>query len=325
MSLPDPPIPAWPGTQVSLGDHAVFVRTASGDGEPAVFVHGLAGSATNWTDLMGRLNDILACEAIDLPGFGYSEPLPDHAYSVNAHARTVGRLIEVRGRGPVHLFGNSLGGAVATRLAARRPDLVRTLTLVSPALPDLRPRFGPARILAASVPGLGPWAMRRMLAMPVERRVQASLEMIYADPSDMHPDRMSELVAEIRRRDQLDYAPVAVLGAARGIVGEFLRRGRGSLWRDAAQVLAPTLLLYGSRDRIIDARMAGRAGQVFRRARAVVLHDVGHVMQMERPDLVSREFRTLLEDIPVREPQDKGGLAWSQLAPRPSSAERASG
>ncbi len=43
-------------------------------------------------------------------------------------------------RGPVHLFGNSLGGAVATLVAARRPDLVRTLTLVSPAMPDLRPR-----------------------------------------------------------------------------------------------------------------------------------------------------------------------------------------
>ena len=53
-------------------------------------------------------------------------------------------LIEQRGNWPVHLIGNSLGGAVSTRVAARRPDLVRTLTLISPALPDLRPRLLPA-------------------------------------------------------------------------------------------------------------------------------------------------------------------------------------
>jgi pimeloyl-ACP methyl ester carboxylesterase len=39
----------------------------------------------------------------------------------------------------VHLVGNSFGGAVALTVAARRPELVRTLTLVSPAMPDLRP------------------------------------------------------------------------------------------------------------------------------------------------------------------------------------------
>jgi len=235
-------------------------------------------------------------DAIDLPGFGYSPPPPDRDYSVDAHARIVARLIERRRRGPVHLFGNSLGGAIVTRVAARRPDLVRTLTLISPALPDLRPRVGPTRIAVASVPGVGPWALRRLQAVPAERRVMASIEMIYANPRLMHPDRLLELTEEIRRRDALDYAAPAVLGAARGIVTEFLRRGPRSLWRDAARVQAPTLLLYGGHDRIVDARMAGRSGRIFRNARVVVLPDVGHVAQMERPDLVAGEFRALLAD-----------------------------
>ena len=261
-----------------------------------MYVHGLAGSATNWTDLMHQLSDVVAGDAIDLSGFGYSPPPPDRDYSVSAHARTVAEFIERRGYGPVHLFGNSLGGAVVTRLAAKRPDLVKTLTLISPALPDLRLRYGPSRILIASMPGLGPWALRRLLAVPPERRVRASIEMIYADPSLMHPDRIRELVEEIRRRDELDYTAPAVLGAARGIVTEFLRRGPRSLWRDAAKVQAPTLLVYGRRDRMVDARMAARACRVFPHARVVVLPDVGHVAQMERPDLVAREFRALLAD-----------------------------
>ena len=71
-------------------------------------------------------------------GFGLSPPPDDGDYSMPAHVRAVVRLIESEGRVPVHLFGNSLGGAVATVVAARRPELVRTLTLVSPALPDFR-------------------------------------------------------------------------------------------------------------------------------------------------------------------------------------------
>jgi pimeloyl-ACP methyl ester carboxylesterase len=146
------PIPQWPGELVRLGDREVFVRMApSGrDGaDPALFVHGLAGSSANWTDLMGLLSDEVTGDAVDLPGFGHSPPPPDRDYSVDAHTITVARLIEKRGRGPVHLFGNSLGGAIATRLAGTRPDLVRSLTLISPdprgSWPPPCPEWAPGR------------------------------------------------------------------------------------------------------------------------------------------------------------------------------------
>lgn len=295
------PIPSWPGELVSLGDMEVFVRTAparESDAEPAVFVHGLAGSAGNWTDLMGLLNNEFACDALDLPGFGYSPPPPGHAYSVDAHAQSVVRLIEKRVRGPVHLFGNSLGGTIATRLAGTRPDLVRTLTLVSPALPDLRPRYGPARILAATMPGVGPWVVRRFVLLPPEQRVQGTLDMCFADPTMVHPDRLMEYVEDVRRRDGLPHNAEALIASSRSIVGAYIRR---SLWRDAARVTAPTLLIYGRHDRLVDPRMAARAGRVFKRARVVMLPDVGHVAQMERPEVVAREFRTMLHDIAMPE------------------------
>ena len=67
------PIPQWPGEPLRLGDREVFVRRASSardDAEPGLFVHGLAGSSANWTDLMGLLSGEVAGDAIDLPGFG---------------------------------------------------------------------------------------------------------------------------------------------------------------------------------------------------------------------------------------------------------------
>ena len=85
-----------------------------------------------------------------------------------------------------------------------------------------------------------------------------------------------------------------LIHCARSIVAEYLRRGSTSLWRDAARVSAPSLIMYGSHDRIVDPRMAGRAARTFRRARVVVLPRTGHVAQMERPAAVAAEFRGML-------------------------------
>jgi pimeloyl-ACP methyl ester carboxylesterase len=301
------PIASWPGelVRVGTGEGQLFVRTAPAgpDTEPALFVHGLGGSATNWTDLMdlmrwppadGQDGPALRCEAVDLPGFGYS-PMPDSGdLSIDALAVAVGDLIEQRGYWPVHLVGNSLGGAVCVRMAARRPDLVRTLTLISPALPDLKPRVIPVRVTLASTPWVGPWLLGRARRMSPEERTSLVIKDVFADPRRVHPSRRAEETAEIVRRDALGYADHALLAAARGLVSEYMRRGPRSLWRDAARVTAPVLIIYGSHDKLVRPAMAARAARAFRGARVVLLPRTGHVAMMERPGLVANEMRGLL-------------------------------
>jgi len=68
-----------------------------------------------------------------------------------------------------------------------------------------------------------------------------------------------------------------------------------STWKAAAEVRAPTLLLYGGRDKLVDVRAARRAARVFRDARVVVLPRSGHVAQMEHPAAVAREIREHLD------------------------------
>jgi pimeloyl-ACP methyl ester carboxylesterase len=299
------PIPPWPGEFVPVGADRVFVRSAPalGGAEPALFVHGLGGSATNWTDLMDVLRNPpgdgpdgppLACEALDLPGFGYS-PLPaDGDYSLDARAATVSGLIEKRGYWPVHLLGNSLGGAVCVRVAARRPDLVRSLTLISPALPDLRPRALPMRLGLLCAPAVGPWLMTRASRISPEDRTSIVIRDIYADPSVVDAKRRAQDIAELTRRDGLGYADNVLLATGRGLVTEYFRRGPRSLWRDAARIAAPTLVMYGSHDRLVRPAMAAAAARAFRNARVVVLPRIGHVAMMERPELVAREMRGML-------------------------------
>ncbi|GII85832.1 alpha/beta hydrolase [Sphaerisporangium siamense] len=301
------PIPHWPGELVDLGGMTVHVRSAeprpgAAPAETAVFVHGLAGSATNWTDLMGELRDDVRGYAIDLPGSGYSPAHPDGDYSLAGYAAAVTSLVERLG-GPVHLIGNSLGGAVSVKVAATRPDLVRTLTLISPAMPDLLPRYGPARVVLSATPGLGQWAMACLRGLPAERRIRATMAMCYADTGRVHPARLEDAVAEQRRRDTLPWAGSALIYSARALVNEYFRRGEDNLWRLAARVTAPTLVVHGRHDRLVDPRMAARAGRTFPDVRLVLIPDAGHVAQMEYPALVARHVRHLVR---TRKPDGSG-------------------
>jgi pimeloyl-ACP methyl ester carboxylesterase len=289
------PIPHWPGRLISLGDQQVYVRSTPADTgtgpEAALLLHGLSGSSRNWTDLMDLLRPAMACDAIDLPGFGESPPRPDGRYSIAAFAQTVVAFIQRRGSGPVHLIANSMGGAVAVKVAAVRPDLVRTLTLISPALPEPRVRRELFWFPLVSLPRVGSRMLRRYQELPPESRVADIIASCYSDPALFPQSRFAAEVAEVLRRDTLSYAPDALVGSVRALTAEFLRH---SAWRLAARVAAPTLVIYGSDDRLVDARMAGRAARTFADARIVVLPRTGHVAHMEHPAEVAAEIGVLL-------------------------------
>ena len=154
-NLPQP----WPREDVLISNGTISVRCAqalSQIAEQAVFIHGLGGNASNWTDLMALLRDQLDCVAIDLPGHGWSPPPRDGDYSPQRSAESIAELIAERFDGkPVHVFGNSMGGALALQLAARHPDHVKTLTLVSPALPKIGVRRTNAHLPVIATPGVG--------------------------------------------------------------------------------------------------------------------------------------------------------------------------
>ncbi|MEV8555022.1 alpha/beta hydrolase [Streptomyces sp. NPDC051917] len=263
---------------------------------PALYVHGLGGSSQNWSSLMAELDGVVDSEAVDLPGFGDSPPPDDGNYSVTGHARAVIRYLDAAGRGPVHLFGNSLGGAVATRVAAVRPDLVRTLTLVSPALPELRIQRTAAPTAMLGVPGVAALFTRFTKQWTAEQRVRGVLALCYGDPGRVSPEAFQHAVEELERRLQLPYFWDAMARSARGIVNAYTLGGQHGLWRQAERVLAPTLLIYGGRDQLVGFRMARRAARAFRDSRLLSLPDAGHVAMMEYPDVVATAFRELLAE-----------------------------
>ena len=264
---------------------------------PALFVHGLGGSTRNWELLMAQLADSVDGHAVDLPGFGQSPPPDDADLSLDGHMRAVVDYLERSGRGPVHLFGNSLGGAVVTRLAALRPDLVRTLTLISPALPELPPQTTAWPTALLALPGASGVVRRAARGGTFESQTQTLLELCYGDPGNIPPERRAVMVSEYRRRAQLPYALDVLSSSARGIVRAYTERGTRSLWRQAETVTAPTLLVYGLKDKLVGYRMARRASQAFSDSRLLVLPEAGHVAMMEYPTLVASRVEDFLTEV----------------------------
>lgn len=119
-----------------------------GSGAPLVLVHGGGAGAdcrSNWFKTMPRFEQHYHTFALDLLGFGDSDrPDPaSFAYTQDARIEQMIGAIEALNVGPVHMVGNSMGGATTIGVAVRRPDLVRKIVLmgsggltaaVSPAL-----------------------------------------------------------------------------------------------------------------------------------------------------------------------------------------------
>lgn len=288
---------------------AVRSRPSAAEGlPPALYVHGLGGSSQNWSALMALLAGTVDGEALDLPGFGDSPPPDDGNYSVTGHARAVIRYLDAQHRGPVHLFGNSLGGAITTRVAALRPDLVRTLTLISPALPEWRVQRGAVPTALIAVPGVARLFNRLSRDWTPEQRVRGVMELCYGDPARVSPEGFQAAVREMERRLALPYFWDAMTRSARGVVDAYTLGGQQGLWRQAERVLAPTLLVYGLKDRLVAYRMARKAARAFHDSRLLTLPDAGHVAMMEYPHTVARAVGEFLADRADTDEPDRTGV-----------------
>jgi pimeloyl-ACP methyl ester carboxylesterase len=306
--------PPWPGQQVPVHGGEVFVRCtpwsgpvgAPADGAPrerALYVHGLGGASTNWTDLAALLRVRFDGWALDLPGFGRSQPPPRHRYTIRGHARAVIDLLEhiaaqpgEAADRPVHLLGNSLGGLVSVLVAARRPDLVATLTLISPAMPVYRvpPAFS-RMLLLLLVPGVPGLAAKRLAGIGPEQHVRAMLDVCFGDPSRVPEKRLAEAIEEMRHRAGLPWSDRAVVRSMRGLLASYLRFN--GAWRLAGRLRPPTLVVWGDRDRLVDPRLAPRLAATVPDSRLLVLDGVGHVAMLEAPEPTARAVLGMAEGL----------------------------
>lgn len=124
-------------------------------------------------------------------------------------------------------------------------------------------------------------------------RVNATLEICWADPARVSSERLADMVEEAKEREVLSHTNPIMLASLRGLVATFFDGSDEQPWKLAEQVTIPVVLIYGRDDKLVNPKAAFRATKAFPNARVVVIPDSGHVSQMEHPDLVASLWRQL--------------------------------
>ncbi len=325
---PIPPLstPGLPGWTELIDGRGVYLRRQAGpaDATPVWFVHGLGGASTDWTRVGAALSTEATGYSLDLPGSGRSDPPPGEHYSPRQDAEITAAAIEQVAGGPVHLVGNSYGGVVATLVAARRPDLISTLTLLSPAVPDLRltrDRGADARLGLLLLPGAASVAAARLSSIPPLERARGLGEFCFGDPDAITEDDYHLLAEEQRWRSALPWTHASTIESLRGLMNSYLRSGRASFAAVAGRVSAPVLLVWGTRDRLVDVRLARGAAAAFRDAELLILAGCGHVPQIEQPLPTARAIAGHWHASMTRNGEDELAAVPASGAPCPTPGD----
>jgi len=238
-----------------------------GEGPPLLLIHGMGGSWQSWLANIPSLGEQYRVIAVDLSGFGGSDPLPSGAV-FNGYADVLECLLDELGISSVAVFGHSLGGLVALSVAARSPERVSCAVLVSGGGAELS-RVRLAGIQAAF------WIMKHLLTLPgVSRwlgRSRITGALMWPAVYDWRAVPI-ELVWEMFPRTvSSGFLDALRLGAS----------GLGTL--DPRAVTAPVLLAWGREDRILPLRVGRQLEASLPKGRLVVFGDVGHCAMFEDP------------------------------------------
>jgi len=267
------------------------------DGPTVVLVHGLGGSHLNWDLLAPLLRRHTRVLALDLPGFGLSEP-GDRRTTVHDNVRVLDRfLTEVAGT-PAVLVGNSMGGMISILQTAASPESVNGLVLLDAAVPGPRRALDPlvaAMFAVYSVPLVGERVMsfRRKRSTPL-RTVRQMLRLCGVDPDDLPAEVIDRSVALLRQRQDVVGMDKAFLAAARSLVR--LLADPRAYRRAMASIRVPVLMVQGDVDRLVPVEAARDISRRHPEWRYLELAGVGHVPQMQVPDRVAEELLSWLED-----------------------------
>ena len=249
-----------------------------------VCVHGLAGSAANWSALAPLLTRQYRLLAPDLAGHGLTRSAR-RGTDVQSNRQLLHRFIEHVSAAPVILMGNSMGGMIAVLEASAAADRVAGLILVDPALP-----FVPARpdllvatmFVAGGLPGLGPALLRGVQLLSPEAIVTSTLSLCCHDPSRVPADAVARHIALARHRAHFPEAAHDMGIATRSVIAT-AGPGGHSYRASIATLRCPVLLLHGERDRLVPVSAARAAAQSHPSWSLIVLPEVGHVPQLEAP------------------------------------------
>lgn len=253
-----------------------------GTGAPLILLHTVRTQAEHFRHLIPLVQQRYTVHALDLPGMGYSQIVPDASYEEPAMRAAVKSLITQLDLRDVTLLGESMGAVLALTTAADLPDRVRRVVAINPYdyVGGIKRAGLLARFIITGVltPGVGP-ILAGLEPKPIMRAVlHSGLE----DTNALRDDYLDELLTVGRR---LGYSTVArsVYASLPSLIAARSRY---------ADVSAPVHLIYGEKDwsRPSD-REANR--QWLPQAQFTQVPNVGHFIALERPEVLANALNQM--------------------------------
>ena len=259
----------------------LFVEDSAGSGETILFLHGFLFDGRQYEAQVDALRDRYRCVTLDFRGQGRSAPAGG-GYLVEQHTSDVLAVIRRLDIAPVHLVGLSMGGFVGLRIAAREPELLRSLTLLNTsAAAHARTKF-PKQL------ALGAVARFTGVSLPVIRSgVEAEM---YGEAFRSDPIRAAEREVWRQRWAQADRASLV-----RTLLGFMIRP---DVRDELNEVTVPTLVIAGGADASLPPRYSREIHSLIAGSRYVELPDIGHSSPVEDPEGVTRAMREFLDEVP---------------------------
>jgi 3-oxoadipate enol-lactonase len=262
--------------QLELDDTTLhYEDTGTGStGDTIAFSHGLLWSTELFAPQIAALRARYRCIAWDHRGQGKSAADHRHCIGIELVSRDAIALLERLAPGPVHFVGLSMGGFVAMRVAARRPELVRSLALLeTSADPEPIENVAKYRLLSALSRAFGPRPLRGRIA-PI----------MFGQAIQRDRARRAELAGYVevmmRRRD-----------AWRAVNGVIDRAG---IRDELDRVRAPTLVVVGDEDVATPAVRAERIVSAIAGSRLVRIPGAGHSSPVEQPAAVTEALASFI-------------------------------
>ncbi len=250
-----------------------FEEMGQGD-QTIVFSHGLLWSTEQWRAQMEHFCRHYRCIAYDHRGQGHSSVPPSPMVDMEVLYDDAARLIEALDAGPCHFVGLSMGGFVGLRLAARRPELLRSLALLNTtAAPEAAEHMPDYRKLL--------WAARLVGPGPVADKV---MPIMFGDTFLDDPHRRQQ---RAYWRAQLCRNKRSVYKAVRGVIY------RPGVEHEATRIDLPTLVIRGGEDKAIGRSKSEELCRLIPQATMVALAHSGHTSSVEAPEQVNAALAEL--------------------------------
>jgi pimeloyl-ACP methyl ester carboxylesterase len=275
---------ALPGVQErSLQDDGLQIRFCSaGSGPAVVLVHGLLGYSFSWRRVIPHLAKEREVFVPDMPGAGFSECRAGLDCRLIGAARRLLAFLDAAEIGSCDLVGSSYGGSTAAMLAGLASSRVRSLVLVSPANPWSA--IGRKRLALLRNPAIGyVFPKLARAARPIHGYL---VRRMWGDPGLVSKETIDGYIRPLARRGVFEHATKIV---------QSWHSDMKELESNLPKIAGiPTLLVWGSKDRVVDPRSAEIMAQRLPPARIAVVAGAGHLPYEENPEEFSRIVREFL-------------------------------